>query len=332
MEDAMVTGARRVFISHTDKIRLDKSFTGQLVERFKREGINYWIDREHPFELTAQPGGDGPSPANPLFFHLCEAIASCDMFLFILSSESVDREFCRLEFDPRMLYGPAAAIMKGKSAMLVKLNDTGLYEMETVLTSLFGQEVFDMRQHDFEDFWDTFMEKYGQVKQAAPDDSWRRNPVFQVQPPEDDSAKELPGKDPREYIEEGRIHLRRGLDLVAEKKYAAAYDDLADAYESFEKAHDPEGIAASLHALYLQGIGQGLEIYTAPREVNRIGTMIIRDTHRMALDQVRYAMKCLRGCILELEKTEEPGKALEMEAEFSQALARLHTFGIEMVK
>jgi TIR domain len=318
----------QVFISHTDRAPADADFTNLVIQKFKQEGIAYWLDREHPFDFASQPSSDGPSPANPLFFHLCEAIADSDLLLFILSAASVQREYCRLEFDPRVLLGPAAQVMAGKSALIVKLDDLKFSEIEIVLTGLCGEShVIDMTAQTFESFWQTFMEVYQQTVIRPKDETWRQHLSFQP-PREPDPVT----ADERDSLQaEGRNLLAIALTRMAENKLEEAGELLADAYQAFDRAGDARSAADVLYSTFTVYLRMGLENFAGEHEVVTIGSIVIKDTRKMALEDIRYAMKCLRGCIDELSALGEESLSLEMEKRFDDALRLLAENGIVRV-
>jgi len=96
--------APRVFISHTDRDETQSRATTALVVELRRVGLEIWIDREHPIETSSKGDAAGPTPDNPLFHHILDALTSCDGLLFVISPKSFEREYVRLEFDPRVLY------------------------------------------------------------------------------------------------------------------------------------------------------------------------------------------------------------------------------------
>ena len=152
----------KVFISHTDRVPEDKAFTDLVVQCLKDNGIPYWIDREHPLPETKTGGAAGPAPENPLFHRLCGVIADCDVLLFIVSRTSVSREFVRLEFDPRVLYGLASHIIENEAAVMALLNTPDSVEITTVLATLCGRNnVINMKGKPFDSFWEYFDAKAG---------------------------------------------------------------------------------------------------------------------------------------------------------------------------
>lgn len=95
----------RIFLSYTHRAEIDqKAATAFLVE-FRRAGLDVWIDREHtPPPATEEEISAGPTPENPLFAHIVSALADCDAVLYIASPTSLQREYVRLEHDPRVLF------------------------------------------------------------------------------------------------------------------------------------------------------------------------------------------------------------------------------------
>lgn len=95
----------RVFISHTDRGEADRRATTALAVELRRVGLDLWLDREHAAPAaTAEQQAAGPTPENPLFAHIVTALAECDAVLYVASPTSFEREYVRLEFDPRVLF------------------------------------------------------------------------------------------------------------------------------------------------------------------------------------------------------------------------------------
>lgn len=315
-----------VFISHTDRSNADKKFTDSVVRRFKKEGIAYWIDREHPFDFDTNSNSDGPSPNNPLFFHLCEAIADSDLLLFILSAASVQREFCRLEFDPRILFGPGKQIMEGKSVLIVKLDKLEFNEIELVLTSLCDDSnVVDMESTTSREFWQIFTAAYKKVNPAPKDNSWRQHAIFQ---PEEEPVP-LSEDELASLQAEGHKLLAKALTKIDEKNFEWAEELLADAYQALHRTEDKRGVIDVLYQTFIVDLRIGLDIFVLPQEVETIGSIVIKDTKQMALDNIRYAMKCLRACIDESAKLGDKDLSLEMEKRYDEAVTQLREYGIE---
>lgn len=95
----------RIFLSHTDREEVDQKATTAIAVELRRVGIDVWLDREHPApEATPQQQAAGPTPDNPLFAHLMEAVRAADAVVYVGSPASIEREYVRLEFDPRVLF------------------------------------------------------------------------------------------------------------------------------------------------------------------------------------------------------------------------------------
>jgi hypothetical protein len=94
-----------VFLSHTDREEGDRRATTAILVELRRVGLGVWIDREHPAP-DSQPGDEaaGPTPENPLFQHIVSALSACHAVVFVTSPTSLEREYVRLEFDPRILF------------------------------------------------------------------------------------------------------------------------------------------------------------------------------------------------------------------------------------
>jgi hypothetical protein len=94
----------RIFISHTDSDELQRRMTTAVSVELRRIGIDVWIDRDHrPPHTTLEQEAAGPTPQNPLFNHIVDAMSHSDALLFVVSPASFEREYVRLEFDPRVL-------------------------------------------------------------------------------------------------------------------------------------------------------------------------------------------------------------------------------------
>lgn len=95
----------KIFISHTDTVEVQRRATTAIVVELRRLGLDVWVDRENPPPpASAEQQAAGPTPDNPLFQHILEALMSSDALLYVISQESFEREYVRFEFDPRMLY------------------------------------------------------------------------------------------------------------------------------------------------------------------------------------------------------------------------------------
>jgi hypothetical protein len=94
-----------VFLSHTDRGEVDQKLTTALAVELRRVGIDVWLDREHSApEATAEQQAAGPTPENPLFAHIVSALSKCSAVIYVASPTSFEREYVRLEFDPRVLF------------------------------------------------------------------------------------------------------------------------------------------------------------------------------------------------------------------------------------
>jgi hypothetical protein len=99
------TDVTSIFLSHTDREELDRRVTTAILVELRRVGLEVWIDREHePPDASPEEMAAGPTPTNPLFRHIVSALSECDAVLFVTSPTSLDREYVRLEFDPRVLF------------------------------------------------------------------------------------------------------------------------------------------------------------------------------------------------------------------------------------
>ena len=97
--------APRIFLSHTDRTALDREATTAILVELRRFGIEVWIDRENPPPpSTPEQEAEGPTPANPLFNHIVDALAASDAVLYVMSQSSFSSEYVRLEFDPRVIH------------------------------------------------------------------------------------------------------------------------------------------------------------------------------------------------------------------------------------
>jgi hypothetical protein len=95
----------KVFLSHTDRGEIDRQATTALAVELRRVGIDVWLDRENPApEATPEQQAAGPIPENPLFGHIVSALSLCSAVIYVASPASFDREYVRLEFDPRLLF------------------------------------------------------------------------------------------------------------------------------------------------------------------------------------------------------------------------------------
>lgn len=98
-------GSAKIFLSHTDRGESDKKATTAFLVELRRVGLDVWIDRENPApEATQEQQDAGATPENPLFNHIVSALKECDAVLFVCSEASFNREYVRLEFDPRILF------------------------------------------------------------------------------------------------------------------------------------------------------------------------------------------------------------------------------------
>jgi hypothetical protein len=316
----------KVFISHTDRVPEDKAFTDLIVRKFREAGIPYWIDREHPLQAKTKEGAVGPSPENPLFHHLCDAIASCDVLLFVVSRKSVSREFVRLEFDPRVLYGPAAQIMENETAVMALLNNPGAVEITTVLAILCGENnVIDVEGKLFDSFWEHFEQIYSRAQVLPKHDSWREQSKFMRRPP-----SQKPGKlERREFAKEGEELFQRALERVAEGIFDHAEELLADAYQAFRKACDPLAIGHVLYQTFKVHLHLGLEILLRDREIYELSDMVIRDSYVLGLQDIAYALDCLKGSVEHFAKAGDIKLASEMARQLSQTEEALKDAGIQ---
>jgi hypothetical protein len=95
----------KVFVSHTDSDETQRRATTAIIVELRRLGLNVWVDRENPPPTTSsEQAAAGPTSDNPLFHHILDALISCDALLYVVSGESFEREYVRLELDPRVLY------------------------------------------------------------------------------------------------------------------------------------------------------------------------------------------------------------------------------------
>jgi hypothetical protein len=99
-----IVGAPRVFISHTDSDETQRRATTAIVIELRRVGLDVWVDRENPPPTGPEDYAVGPIPENPLFHYILDALTSSDALIYVISPKSFDREYVRLEFDPRMLF------------------------------------------------------------------------------------------------------------------------------------------------------------------------------------------------------------------------------------
>jgi hypothetical protein len=97
--------APKIFVSHTDVDEVQRRATTGIMVELRRAGFQVWLDREQgpPTSTTAQRDA-GPTPENPLFHHILDALVTSDAVLFVISRISFEREYVRLEFDPRVLH------------------------------------------------------------------------------------------------------------------------------------------------------------------------------------------------------------------------------------
>jgi hypothetical protein len=259
---------------------------------------------------------------------LCEAIADSDVLLFILSAASVQREFCRLEFDPRVLMGPGAQVMAGKHALIVKLDDLKFSEVEFVLASLCGESsTIDTTPQSFEEFWQAFTLMYEKTPVSLKDETWRQHSSFQPQRTPDPLSED----ERASRQAEGRNLHEAALIRIAEGNLEWADELLADSYQAFRAAEDARGIADVLFSTFVVNLRMGLEDFGKEHEIVTLGSVVIKDTEQTALNEIRYAMQCLRGCIEELSALGEANLALEMEKRFDAAVRLLGEYGIVRV-
>ena len=95
----------RVFLSHTDRGEEDQKATTALAVELRRVGLDVWLDREHAAPVsTPEQQAAGPTLENPLFAHIVSALSECDAVLYVASPTSFEREYVRLEFDPRVIF------------------------------------------------------------------------------------------------------------------------------------------------------------------------------------------------------------------------------------
>lgn len=96
----------KVFISHTDKTKLDQDATTAVLVELRRFGIDVWIDRERPPPKTDPSDMEkGPVPDNPWFQHMTNAWSQMDAIIYLVSNAWMEREYCEFEYDPRIMYG-----------------------------------------------------------------------------------------------------------------------------------------------------------------------------------------------------------------------------------
>lgn len=319
----------KVFISHTDRVPEDKAFTDQVVQHLKDNGIPYWIDREHHLPETMTDGAAGPAPENPLFHRLCEAIAGCDVLLFIVSRTSISREFVRLEFDPRVLYGPAAHILENETAVMALLNTPDSMEIVTVLTMLCGpNNVIDMEGKPFDSFWERFEQFYRNAGVLTKDNTWRQRSNFVPRP-----LPKKPDKDERnELARQGEALFEQALACIAEGRWDHAEELLDDAYQAFRIADDPRAIAQVLYQSYKVHLHLGLEILKQDRQIKEMDGLVIRDSHVLGLQDVVHALKCLEGSIAHFAKAGDQASAIKMATIVQETEEALKDAGIQNAK
>jgi hypothetical protein len=319
----------KVFISHTDQASLDKRFTDRVVREFKKHEIPYWIDREHPFSVKSKRGRKGPAPENPLFGHLCESIAECDLLLFILSRKSVRREFCRLEFDPRVLYGPAAHILKNRTAIMVALNNLGAAEITLVLGILCGRSnVIDMSGKSFSHFWRRFRDAYRNATVVEKDDGWRRDPKFQ----KPKAPRKPTSQKRRRLAMKGKRLFKQALEKAAEGRLDFARELLGDAYNSLHEAGDVATVAQVLHETFLVELRLALGVLTHKRVVHKLGDIVVRDSHIEAFEDIRYALECLEGSMKAFAAAGQTDRAIETVKLIRRTEGALKSMGIDDIK
>jgi len=287
------SGKARVFISHTDRVPEDKAFTDELIQRFKKAGIPYWVDREHPIRLK-NSSATGPAPGNPLFRHLCKAIAGCDVLVFIVSRTSVGRQFVRLEFDPRVLFGPAGHIMKARTGLMALLGNPETPEIVIVLGSLCGnRSIINLEDRSFDHFWRRFRRVYKRAKVLPKDDSWKKLQNFQAQP----RPRKLTTPQKRQAAQQGHLLFQQALDRVAKGELDLAEELLADAYQAFLQADEFLAMAQVLYETFKVGLQIGMNILRQKRRILKIGSFVARDTRRVGLECIASALRSLTGSI-----------------------------------
>jgi hypothetical protein len=95
----------RVFISYTHRGEIDMKAATALIVELRRVGLDVWIDREHqPPDATREQQQAGPTPRNPLFQYLKDAISESFAVIYVISPSSFQSEYEPFEFDPRILY------------------------------------------------------------------------------------------------------------------------------------------------------------------------------------------------------------------------------------